>query len=198
MASTESGMLMMACEKVADFWWVYLMQGIATLILGVLLLAAPGITMTTLIVFLGIYWIMLGLISFVEIFVKSSTVHWGWLLFSGILGVLAGLIVLRHPIFTTVLFLSFIVLFLAIDGIIMGIMNVVRGFRGDGAGAVVLGLVSILIGFILLAEPLLIASVVPIVLGAFAAVGGLMGIVFSFRLRPHAKEAQSQHGVPAK
>ena len=58
-------------------WWVFLLQGIAAFLLGVMLLTAPGATLLTLVTFLGFYWIVSGVLSFVQMFVDRS-VPWIW------------------------------------------------------------------------------------------------------------------------
>jgi len=54
-------------------WWIFLLQGIAAILLGVMLLTAPGTTLLTLVTFLGFYWIVSGVLSFVQMFVDC---HW--------------------------------------------------------------------------------------------------------------------------
>lgn len=174
-------------KDLSTIWWVLLMYGITTLILGVLLILAPGVTLTTLALFIGIYWLISGLISFVEIFVKSSNVHWGWLLFNGILGVVAGIFVLRHPLISPLILLTVLVIVLGVNGLIMGFIGLVRGFSGDGFGTVILGILNIIIGLILLGRPFLAASVLPLVIGIFAIIGGIVNIAYSLRLRPAEK-----------
>lgn len=43
--------------KMSSTWWLVLLQGIAVLILGILLLAAPEMTITVLIQFLGAFFL---------------------------------------------------------------------------------------------------------------------------------------------
>jgi uncharacterized membrane protein HdeD (DUF308 family) len=164
-------------------WWVVLLEGIAILILGILLLIAPGMTTLVLVQFVGIYWLVSGIFSIVEIFVGDKRTHWGWLLFFGILGILAGLVVLRHPLASAILIPTFIVIYLGITGIIMGITSLIHGFQGRGGWAIVLGIVDILIGLVLLFRPLYGAVLLPIFVGALAIIGGILLIVFSFRIR---------------
>ena len=50
-------------------WWLVLLQGIALLILGALLLTNPAMTTIVLIQFLGIYWLVKGIFEIVSIFI---------------------------------------------------------------------------------------------------------------------------------
>src|SRR2546427_2658972 len=109
-------------------WWIVLVEGIFALIFGILLITAPGSTSLFLVTVLGFYWLIRGIFSIIEIFIPNTGTHWGWLLFMGILGIIAGMVVLRHPVYVTALVLSLVILILAIDGLIMGIIGLVRAF----------------------------------------------------------------------
>jgi hypothetical protein len=52
-------------------WWVVLIQGILSILIGVLLLASPGMTVLVLVQFLGIYWLVGGVLTLVSIFVET-------------------------------------------------------------------------------------------------------------------------------
>jgi uncharacterized membrane protein HdeD (DUF308 family) len=164
-------------------WWIVLIEGIFALLFGIFLIAEPVITSVFLVTVLGFYWLIRGIFSLIQIFIGNTGIHWGWLLFGGILGILAGLVVLRHPLYATILVGSVLVIIVAIDGIIMGIVGLVQAFSGAGWGAGILGVLSIIIGAILLANVWAATAVLPYVLAAFMIVGGIAAIVFSFRLR---------------
>jgi uncharacterized membrane protein HdeD (DUF308 family) len=162
-------------------WWVLLIQGIAAIILGVLFFTNPLRTANFVVMFIAIYWLVTGVISLVRLFTDRS--HWGWKLFSGILGILAGLILLQNPVEGTVIFGVTVIILLAIQGIIMGIAQLIEAFQGGGWGPGIIGMISIVIGILLLGQPLGYAAVLPWVIGAFAFVGGIFAIVMAFRLK---------------
>ena len=74
----------------SDIWWVFLLQGFAGVILGLMLVTQPGATIVALTTFLGSYWLVTGLLGLVQVFVDRST-PWIWSLLSGLVGILAGL-----------------------------------------------------------------------------------------------------------
>jgi uncharacterized membrane protein HdeD (DUF308 family) len=162
-------------------WWVVLLQGIAFLVLGFFLITASGLTTVVLVQVLGFYWLFSGILSIVLIFVDQS--QWGWKLVVGILGILAGILVIQHPLWSGVLVTATVVLLIAIQGIIVGIIGLVQAFKGAGWGAGILGALSVLFGIILLLNPLLAASILPIVLGVLGIVGGIAAIVMAFRMK---------------
>src|SRR5260370_40602989 len=123
-------------------WWIVLVEGIFALIFGIFLITAPGATSVFLVTVLGFYWLIRGIFSIIEIFIPNTGTHWGWLLFMGILGIIAGMAVLRHPAYATVFVGTFLIVFLAVDGLLMGLMGLVRAFMGAGWGTGILGALS--------------------------------------------------------
>jgi uncharacterized membrane protein HdeD (DUF308 family) len=162
-------------------WWVVLLQGIFAIILGLLLLTSPGMTTLVLIQFVGIYWLVAGIFSLVTIFIDHT--KWGWKLFSGIIGIIAGLLVIQHPLWSTVLLPTVLIIILGVEGIIMGFIALFSAFKGGGWGAGILGVLSILIGSYLVFNPLVGALALPWVIGIFALIGGVFAIVIAFRDR---------------
>ena len=116
----------MTNENTSQLWWVILIMGIFAIIFGALFLAAPGMTLATVVVFLGIYFLIAGVFSFVEIFLHRDDTPWWLLVIKGILGVVAGLLVLNHPLMSTVLLPATLVLLLGIQGIIVGIIGIIN------------------------------------------------------------------------
>jgi uncharacterized membrane protein HdeD (DUF308 family) len=169
---------------VATFpWWIILVEGIFALIFGLFLLTAPAATSVFAVTVLGFYWLIRGIFAIVEIFLPDRSIHWGWLLFMGILGILAGMAVLGHPLYATALVGTALIIFLAFDGIIMGIVGVVRAFMGAGWGTGILGVLSVIIGTFLLANVWVATLALPIVLGVCMLIGGIVAIVYAFRVR---------------
>ena len=166
----------------ADFpWWLVLIEGIALVILGILWFASPGMTTLVAVTFLGAYWLVAGVFEIIGIFMDKSM--WGWKLFTGILGIIAGIIVMRHPLWSSALVGATLVIILGIQGLIIGGVRIYQAFKGAGWGAAILGAVSILFGILLLANVWIAAFTLPWVLGALALVGGIASIVMSFRLK---------------
>ena len=163
-------------------WWIPLIQGIAAIILGILLWTNPAQTAVTLVMFLAIYWVISGVISLLRLFVDRS--HWGWKVFSGVIGILAGWALLRMDnVNAAVLFGWTVVILLAIQGIIMGIVQLVEAFQGGGWGPGIMGALSILFGILLWSNSLAATVMLPWVIAIFMIVGGIFAIILAFRLR---------------
>lgn len=166
-------------------WWLVLLNGIAGVIIGILLLTSTASTVIIIVQFIGIYWLISGIFQIISIFMDSA--GWGWRLISGILGIIAGIIVIQNPLWTAVLIPATLVLILGIEGIIMGIIGILQGFRGAGWGAAILGVISLLLGIFLMVnafdDTLLTAATLAILAGIFAIIGGIAAIVMAFRMR---------------
>ncbi|HZO70643.1 MAG TPA: DUF308 domain-containing protein [Ktedonobacteraceae bacterium] len=162
-------------------WWHLLLEGITAVIIGILLVSFPRQTTIVLIQLLGIYWFVTGILALVSLFIDRSL--WGWKLFSGILGILAGIVVVRHPLWSAFLVPFTIVIILGVQAIIQGIIELIQAFQGGGWGAALLGVINIIFGIFLLSEPVIATAVFPVVLGIVAIVLGVLAIFGSFRAR---------------
>ncbi|MBO0778743.1 MAG: DUF308 domain-containing protein [Ktedonobacteraceae bacterium] len=176
-------------------WWLVMIAGIAMFIVGVLLLISPGMTLLVLVQLLGAYWLVTGTLSFASLCLDRN--QWGWKLVTGILGVLAGLLVLRDPLWSAFLVPVVLVIILAIEALIMGVAQIIHAFSGGGFGLAVLGILNIIFGLILLFNPLIGALVLPIILGIFAVIGGILAALRAFVSRPQAAHIQPPGAQPA-
>jgi uncharacterized membrane protein HdeD (DUF308 family) len=179
-------------------WWLVLLQGIASAILGLMLLTETGLTLFVLVVFLGIYWLISGIFDLVGMFMDRSM--WGWKLFSGVIGILAGVMIVRHPLWAAVLVPATVVWILAFFGIVIGVITIVRALAGAGWGAGILGAISLLLGVLMLFNTVISTVVLIYVVAACLLIGGIVAIAASFWLRslergagPEAAASQRLH-----
>jgi uncharacterized membrane protein HdeD (DUF308 family) len=172
-------------------WGLVLLQGIISIIFGLMLIIAMEATLVVAIVFLGAYWLVMGVISIIGIFAGYSRAHWGWSLFSGILGIIAGVIVLTYPFMSAVLIPTVYVMILGALGIVIGIISIVQGARGAGAGVIVLGVLSIILGILIFIAPLMATYVIILIWAILLVLGGVWGIIAAFQIRTAAKQEKS-------
>ena len=164
-------------------WWLIMIVGIAAFLVGVLILISPGMTLLILVQLLGVYFLVTGILSLVSIGIDRTL--WGWKLISGVLGVLAGMVVLRDPLWSAILIPKILVIFLAVEALIMGIAQAIHAFNGGGTGLAILSILNIAFGVILLFNPLIGAVALTIILGILAIVGGGLTAILAFVSRPH-------------
>jgi len=166
----------------SNIWWVFLLQGLAGILLGVMLITAPGATLVVLATFLGFYWLITGVLALVRVFVDHS-VPWLWSLLVGIVGILAGIFVVRHPLLTALTVPTALVIILGVQGLVMGVLEIIGGLKGGGLGSFVLGVINVLVGLLLLGSPVAAALAVPVVFGVLLLVQGVGLIIWAFRVR---------------
>jgi uncharacterized membrane protein HdeD (DUF308 family) len=166
----------------SSIWWFFLLEGVAGIILGLLLITDPGATIVALVTFLGFYWLIMGILALVRIFVDQS-VPWIWSLLIAIVGILAGIVVLRHPMLAALTVPTVIVIVLGVQGLIMGVLELIGGFTGGGIGSFIMGVLYVLVGLLLLGSPIAAALAVPLVFGVLLLVQGVALVVLAFRAR---------------
>ncbi|MCA9870186.1 MAG: DUF308 domain-containing protein [Caldilineae bacterium] len=180
-----------AAPKDSTKWWIILVEGILAIILGLLLLVNPIKTAGALVLALGIYWIIIGILDLVSLFRDRTA--WGWKLFVGIIALLAGgvivsgflgggsdLATMLGTTFAVGLAFAWVIGFMAI---IYGIVALIAAFRGGGWGAGVMGVIGILFGLLILGNTAIAAASLPIALGILFIFGGIVLLVAAFRAR---------------
>jgi uncharacterized membrane protein HdeD (DUF308 family) len=166
----------------SEVWWVFLLEGIAAIIFGVLLITSPAATLVAFVIFLGFYWLFVGVLELVRVFVDRS-VPWYWSLLIGVVGVIAGLIVLRHPLFAAIVLPTAIVVWLGVLGLVIGVFAIIGGFTGGGIGSFIFGVINFIIGLILLGSPMMAALAVPLVFGILLLIEGVALLYWAFKVK---------------
>ena len=95
----------------------------------------------------------MGILALVRVFVDRS-VPWIWSLLIGIVGSCAGIFVVRHPLLAALTVPTVIVIILGVEGLIMGVLEIIAAFKGGGIGSFILGVIYLLIGLLLLGSPM--------------------------------------------
>jgi uncharacterized membrane protein HdeD (DUF308 family) len=167
-------------------WWLILLQGVLSILVGVMLLTAPGVAMIVLVRLLGLYWLIKGIFSLTAIFHPEAKAHRGWLIFNSLLGILAGFVVLDHPLISAVLVPAVLVTLIGIAGLLIGFNDLFASFRGAGWGMGLLGVVSVLLGCALLFNTLIGVALFPYFIGIVELAGGLAALIVAFKLRAAA------------
>ena len=168
-------------QKRAMPWWIPLIEGIALLIVGVLLLTSPIETTLRLTRILGLFWFVGGIFEIVSIFIDRSA--WGWKLIGGLIGLWAGYYLIMTPVAGALILGFTVIVFLGIQALLMGIVHLVQALRGAGWGIGLLGIINLIFGVILLSNTLIGIASLPLIIGIFALIGGIGTIFMAFRLR---------------
>jgi uncharacterized membrane protein HdeD (DUF308 family) len=141
-------------------------------------LASPGITTIIFITFLGAYWFVGGLFSLASLAIDRTNM--GWKILFAILNLIAGIIILAYPLYSTFLLLTFVIILIGVWACITGGVHLYHAYTQKDAGNGILGIISLVFGLLLLAFPLISAALLPFIAGIFAIVIGIAAIVTSF------------------
>ncbi|TWT87621.1 acid-resistance membrane protein [Pseudobythopirellula maris] len=179
---------------VAGLWWVPLLRGMMLIVLGGYALLTPGLTLVAFATVLGVFVLFDGVLAILAGAMGWVASRW-WAIARGLLGVGAALFVLAHPALVGVVGVTTLVLLLAIQSIVAGVLEIVAAVRErnqiEGEWWLILGgVLSVVFGGILLSRPVLAGALLIQVLGAFAIVGGVALVVASLRLRSFGKRQQ--------
>ncbi|HVP93573.1 MAG TPA: DUF308 domain-containing protein [Methanoregulaceae archaeon] len=159
-------------------WWLILLWGILAVIVGIMFFVTPAMTTVLFIVVLGAYWLVGGLFTLVSLAFNRADM--GWKIFIAIINIIAGVLVLAYPFYSTLFLLAFFIIFIGFWAIFMGCLHLYHAYRAHDAGTAVLGIISLIFGILLLVFPFISIMLVPFIAGALALVLGVTAIVFSF------------------
>jgi uncharacterized membrane protein HdeD (DUF308 family) len=167
-------------DAFAKNWWVLLIRGILAVLFAVMAFTLPGLTLVTLVLLYGVYALADGLTA---LWVGGSSRAWS-LVLAGVLGVIVGICTFIFPGITAIALLYLIAAWAIVRGIfeIMTAIQLRKEIRNEWA-LVIGGIISIIFGAVLFANPAAGALAMVWVIGAYALIFGLMMIVLAFRLR---------------
>jgi uncharacterized membrane protein HdeD (DUF308 family) len=164
--------------QVTKMRWVLGLRGVLSIALGVIILVWPGISLFALTIVVGAYAAASGLADFGYAFTDEAKGRRGWFVFSGLLGIAFGVMVLAWP------GISSLALLYVIGGyaIAIGILAIGTAFQlpldGRDAGLMILGgLVAIFFGIVMFARPGAGALATLALIAAFALVTGVSQLV---------------------
>ncbi|MEV6840422.1 HdeD family acid-resistance protein [Streptomyces sp. NPDC051133] len=169
-------------------WQVVLVTGIASLILGILVLIWPGHSLRVAGVLFGVYLVVSGVFQLVSAFGTHKATSLRVLAFiSGALSILLGLFCFRGPMQSILL----LALWIGIGWLIRGITQTVAALHDSRMPArgwqIFLGIVTFVAGIVLIDSPFRSIAVLTLVGGIWLLVVGVVEIVTSFGIRSRAK-----------
>jgi uncharacterized membrane protein HdeD (DUF308 family) len=161
-------------------WWLVLLEGLAALIIGIYLITSPIVSTILLVSILGWYWLIVGIFTIVSIFMDKT--DWIWRAITGILGILAGIVVISHPFFSAILVPTMVVTLVGILAIAFGLVRLFWAMK-EGWGAALAGVLNILLGLLILSHPLVSIVTLVYLIAILGIVGGIATIYLAIKMR---------------
>lgn len=183
---------------IKSVWWLVLLRGIFAVILGILAFVWPVATAVAFVWVFAIYAIVDGVVNIVQaVSTRRTDPTWGWLLTIGVVGLIAGIVVMIFPAAAGALALLVFLWIIAIWAIVGGIFGIPAAASIASGGAKVLGIVfsvlsilfGVLLAILLFTTPQSALIGLIYVLGAYAVLAGIVLIVIAFQARSAANAA---------
>jgi uncharacterized membrane protein HdeD (DUF308 family) len=178
--TTEAYEVIACCTSLLP-WWLVMVWGLLSFIIGIMFLTTPGVTTILLITFMGAYWLVGGLFTLGSVLVDKTNM--GLKIFLAVVNIFAGILILLYPLYSTVFILAFFAIFIGFWGCFIGAAHLYQAFTTKDAGNGVLGIVSLIFGLIILIFPLLAAELIPLIVGVFAIASGVAAVIAAFQVR---------------
>lgn len=173
-------------EHVFRKWWIFALRGVLAIALGVIMAFLPHVTLLLLLAVFatyafidGFFAVVLGVASF-----GGGGRRWLWFVLEGFAGIAFALVFLYYPRATALALLYFVALW----AIVTGIIEIILGWQsqqqaGLGLRLAAAGGVSIALGVLIYAEPMLGAAAIVWIVAAYAITFGWIQLGMAFRLR---------------
>jgi uncharacterized membrane protein HdeD (DUF308 family) len=169
-----------------EHWRLFLTEGILLLLLGVAAIFVPPVA--TIAVEIVIGWVLLlsGVFGLISTFRMRHAPGFWWSLFSAVLGIVAGVVLLRWPLSGAVSLTLILTIFLVLEGIasIMLALDHRHGFSSRWGLMLVSGIVDlILAGLIFMGLPGTAAWAIGLLVGINLVFGGTALISMALQAR---------------
>ena len=151
--------------------WIVAVEGVVSILFGLAAVFWTGHTLAVLVLFFGVFAIIDGIVALVNVLacIREHRAWWPSLLL-GIVGIAAGGFILSNPGITAVL-AAYVIAFWALAS---GILMVVGSFATGEFLYLLAGAVTVVLGLILLGNPVAGALALVFVIGCFAIIRGIL------------------------
>lgn len=172
-------------ELFAANWRLHVLRGVLAILFGLAALAWPGLTLGVLVILFGVYALLEGAVAITAAVQRRGYGGWRLLLIEGVAGVAIGLCAFVWPAVTAVVLLVFI----AVWALLTGALEIAAAalLRDGGRWLLgVSGVLSVLLGLLLVVHPGAGALAVVWVIGLYAVLFGALMTGLGFTLRKYA------------
>jgi uncharacterized membrane protein HdeD (DUF308 family) len=177
--------MLSATQVSRHYWWILLVRGIVAILFGIAAFVWPGLTFLVLVFLFGVYALIDGVVAVVvALQERSMWTRWWVLLVEGIVGILIGIAAFVWPGITGLALLYLIAAWAIITGIIeIAAAFSIRNAMGSEWTLALGGLLSIILGIVLIAQPLAGILALIWVIALYAVIWGILLIVRAFQFR---------------
>ena len=169
-------------RAMAEKWWTFVVRGLLAILFGILAMSYPGLTLILLMLFVGAFWVIEGLLGLFGVMGGEGNKLWG--LLYAFVTIIAGVYVMTRPAISAIAL-----------ALVIGIWAIIKGFSEIGIAVrlrkeiqgefymILMGLIAVLFGLFLVFRPGAGALAIVTVIAIFAIVQGVLAILLGFRLK---------------
>jgi uncharacterized membrane protein HdeD (DUF308 family) len=160
--------------------WSLALRGVIAIVFGVLAILWPAVTLVALALLFGAYALVNGVMEIVAAFRRQAdTARRTALVLAGLLGVVAGLVALFWPGVTALA----LVVIIGAWAVVTGALEIWAATRLPGQWlSLLIGVVTMLIGVLVLIRPAIGAVALAFTIGVYAIVAGVLMLAESWRI----------------
>ncbi|MGI9646936.1 MAG: HdeD family acid-resistance protein [Acidimicrobiia bacterium] len=164
-------------------WPAVFFGGLFSLILGVVVIAWPDRTLLVLVVLIGIQLMLVGLLRLVFSVADGNTQGGGMVFLVGLLGIVAGLFVVRQPSRTLEILVTVVGLYWLLTGLVDVFRSIGERDRDYAMASMAAGVVTAIGGAVVLFWPGVTLQVLAIIVGLTMIISGLVQVGLSMQMR---------------
>lgn len=181
-------------EQADDLWWLFVLQGVLTVLFGILALFLPGLTLVTLVYLFAIYVVIWGVLEVVRGFVQIGKVgSWWFSILFGIAAVGVGVYLIRNPDTLANVFLITVGGLILFRGVFDLFMAAFVLKSNDNRFLWVLsGILGIIAAIVLWRHPVTASLAFVWVMGLYSVIVGAVTIAFGFRVHSSGGELEEE------
>lgn len=166
-------------------WWLLVLIGILSLVVGVVFLFQPGNSLAALAVIAGIFFLIDGILELADSLMRSTS-NRGMVALLGVLSVIVGVLLIRHPIGGVAAVAILIGIWLIVAGVIR-FVTAFEEYEHRGWYALV-GILELIAGIVIVSSPDIGYTTLAILVGIGFILNGFGMIALGWGLQGAQRE----------
>ena len=151
-------------------WWLVLLTGLLSVVVGIVVLAKPGDSLETMAVIVGVFILIDGLLELAASLMHGTQSR-GMVALLGVLSAIVGVLLIRHPVGGV----TFVTLLIGIWLIAAGVIRFAAAFEVDEhrGWAIIVGVIELIAGIAVIADPNIGYATLALLVGFAFIINGL-------------------------
>ena len=151
-------------------WWLILLTGLLSIVVGIVVLAKPGDSLETMAVIVGVFILIDGILELATSLMHSTQSR-GMVALLGVLSAIVGVLLIRHPVGGV----TFVTLLIGIWLIAVGVIRFAAAFEVDEhrGWSMIAGVIELIAGIAIIADPNIGFATLALLVGLGFIVNGL-------------------------